>query len=519
MEKIRGKWMVNYIKYLSLTLIISLIPMHGMESNQPRKSIKKRLFEEITTRPSLIEAIKKESDATTLERMIQQEFADVNEKDTQGLTPLYWAIEKQKADIVALLLKNGAHTIPLHAKDTTSLNPTKRVRITESSNISLTIMPLLHFAVSHGSVESVKKLIEHFQAKEKQHRQLVDNNQSEFDEMQTLTYIINDTDHLGFTPLHYAAERGNPELINILVSHGANSFKTNNHYLVCNSCSMLPDEWATVHNKPEAAQLLQKKMDDDCNTHLHYAVANSNIPRIHTLLKNHPEMITKRTNKKGNTPLHCAVEFGKKQAAETLLKIATDKNIVVNHPNHKYNRPLHKCVRFFDSQLATEFTDLLLKNGAEVNIKNIRKQTPLHLVSTPECAELLLKAGAQVNISDSVGATPLHSASFYNKQDIVDLLLNANASVNVHSKNGTTPLHFAAQNNNIEIMHKLLSHKANIDAQNVAGLTALHYAVINANKDIVQLLLANNANKNLKDNFRLLPIDLTKNEEIKALLK
>lgn len=493
--------------------------MLAMETDPPRRNLKKRLFENITNRPSLIEAIKNDKNADAIEIMISKEFALVNEKDKQGLTPLYWAVEKQKPDIVQLLLKNGALTDSLHIIDTHNNTNSKRHRsnnlLNDNKDIGTSI-PVFHFAISHGTPEIVQLLIDHYKEKEKSHRQLVETNQSAFDQMQTLVYQLNAHDPFGFTPLHYAAERDNKDIISLLSKNGANSFKksSTSEWRGIDD-SLFPDEWATVNNKKDTAKVLQKKISNpDCETHLHIAAASNNIPRIYTLLTNHPDMAMKKTNEEGNTPLHYAVQFAQENAVQTIVNLVDKKHDIVNIPNLEYDRPLHRCAQIRDPELSTKIADFLIQNGANVNITNTKKQTPLHLVETPECAKLLINKGANVNIEDTGSKTPLHyAAQFDTSGAIVELLLQTNANANAKTITGATPLHIASAYNNKEAVKRLLQVKdIDLDATHNKDLTTpLHYAINREFTEIATLLIESGADCNIKEYDQFTPLHYAAN--------
>jgi G3E family GTPase len=112
-----------------------------------------------------------------------------------------------------------------------------------------------------------------------------------------------------------------------------------------------------------------------------------------------------------------------------------------------------------------------------------------------EAAEVkrFLDGGMNPSIPNSVGQTALHVASMWGRHTCVDALIKGGAQVNVKNfVNGFTPLHCAAQDNE--------------RAEDEGRIQA------------IKLLLAAGADAEAPDQNGRLPVDLTSNAEIRALL-
>ncbi|KAM9122589.1 ankyrin repeat domain-containing protein 27 isoform 2-T4 [Pangshura tecta] len=149
---------------------------------------------------------------------------------------------------------------------------------------------------------------------------------------------VNVTNQDGFTPLHVAALHGHPELVYLLLKHGANiSAKNMNHAV-------------PLHLACQKGHFQIVKCLVDCNA---------------------------KQNKKdvyGNTPLIYACLNGQHDIAALLLEHGAS----VNLSNSKGNTALHEAVIGKHEVLV----ELLLQNGASNHIRNKRQCTPL------DCAEL-----------------------------------------------------------------------------------------------------------------------------------
>nr|XP_025039493.1 ankyrin repeat domain-containing protein 27 isoform X2 [Pelodiscus sinensis] len=149
---------------------------------------------------------------------------------------------------------------------------------------------------------------------------------------------VNVSNQDGYTPLHMAAMHGHPELVFLLLKHGANiSAKNTNHavplHLACQKGHF---------------QVVKRLMD--CS-------AKPNKKDVH-----------------GNTPLMYACLNGQHEIAALLLEHGAS----VNLSNSKGNTALHEAVIGKHEILV----ELLLQNGASNRIRNKRQCTPL------DCAEL-----------------------------------------------------------------------------------------------------------------------------------
>jgi 26S proteasome non-ATPase regulatory subunit 10 len=96
--------------------------------------------------------------------------------------------------------------------------------------------------------------------------------------------------------------------------------------------------------------------------------------------------------------------------------------------------------------------------------------TALHRASesgnAPLVAQLLALGGAaSVGVRTKRGFTPLHSASYRNRERVVEILLSAGADVRVPDKNGNTALICACHCGSLAIARLLVAAGADVDAK------------------------------------------------------
>jgi ankyrin repeat protein len=116
-----------------------------------------------------------------------------------------------------------------------------------------------------------------------------------------------------------------------------------------------------------------------------------------------------------------------------------------------------------------------------------------------QSAAFLLKGGASPNIFANNGGFPLAEAVIKQDSGLVDLLLRNGTDPNITFKNGMSPLMCAAQGTNVEIANNLMAHGAKLDHRNELGQTALWLAVLANNIDMVKGLVSKGANMDIFD--------------------
>jgi len=117
---------------------------------------------------------------------------------------------------------------------------------------------------------------------------------------------------------------------------------------------------------------------------IHDAARSGDVKTVEALLKAHPELVSSKEEKYGQTPLHIAA---------------------------------------FNNRL--DIAKLLIADKADVNAKANNGATPLHLAAAKgnkDIVELLLANKAEIDAVDHDGWSPLHSAVTWGQKDVEDLL-------------------------------------------------------------------------------------------------
>jgi ankyrin repeat protein len=393
--------------------------------------------------------------------------ADVEAKTRGGDPPLHWAVKKGHKDIVTLLLRYDA---AIEAKGTTCT--------------------ALHTAVQEGHTDTVILLLDQG-AK------------------------IDAQDIVGFTPLHYAARKGHTPIVAMLLNKGAH-IEAKGLF----ECTPLYDAIQGGH-KDVVALLLDhgaiiEARDKEKSSPLHYAVMGDDKDIVLLLLANGADITASATN--GTTPFDIAATKNHDLAA--LLKKEMHQRAVVA-ARTLGQQPLldylagegHQYINEKDKQgktalqhaIARHQLDVvrwLLDHGADKEVKDEDGLAPLHWAvkqGHTAAVALLLDRGVNIEAKNNRVSTPLHFAAQGGHTDTVKLLLGRDADIEAKNNSGSTPLHFAAQGGHTDTVKLLLDRGAVIEAKNNSG-TPLYFAVVNGHKDTVKLLLDRGVNKEAKNN-------------------
>ena len=320
------------------------------------------------------------------------------------------------------------------------------------------------------------------------------------------------------TPLHLAVGRGHKDVVSLLLKEGC-------------PINVVDSEGRSVlHIAAQCGQIHMIEMlaeqglgvnrgDDEGGTPLHYAAAIGQLKSVHTLLRlGGSESMTKVAGEYG-TPLHLAVRNGHEDIVSLLLncsinledsefkgilhyaaqcgqihmiKVFSKKGLDVNIVNDEGLTPLHTAAAY--GQLKTVLT--LLSLGGRKSMRKVAGAygTPLHQAVVgghKDIVLLLLNEGCRINDVNCEGKSVLHSAAQHGQTHMIELLEGQELDVNIGDDKGRTPLHYAAICGQLESVHTLLRLGGRKSMGKVAGAygTPLHLAVGIGHKDIVSLLL------------------------------
>ncbi len=285
--------------------------------------------------------------------------ADVNATAAGGSDALDYAAEAGKADVVGILLRHGAK---VNAADFQGITP-------------------LMAASAHGQAPVVRALIQ-----------------------AGATVGARAQGVNGWDALEFAAERGNPSVVTLLVQHGA---KVN----AADRLGHTPLMIAVAHGNLRAALALIKA---GANIHTKSLSSHLGIVAL-AVSRNHPKMIPMLIS-------HGAKVDQRYALRRTPLILAASKGFLA-------------CVQ------------ALLKAGANVNAQDDNGYTPLEAAASDgqlKVAKVIIRAGANVNLADHYGMTPLDYACLAKHPSaMVALLLKAGANPKLKDKMGRNAIYYA----------------------------------------------------------------------------
>ena len=439
---------------------------------------------------SLVEAVKSGDKAAAVALLAQR--ADVNAAETDGTTPLHWAVHHGdleltqrliragakvnvkneygstpmseaavlgRADLIEALLKAGADVESPNADGQTALMVVARAGRVDAARLLLKYgakvntveqwrgQTALMWAVAQKQPAMVAELVK--AGADVNARSTVNN----WDRQVTAEPRAIYRPAGGLTPLLYATREGCVECARLLVEAGAD-------LNLADPENISPLLMAVINGQWDTAQYLIKKganpnkWDFWGRAPLYAAVDLNTIPR-----GGRPDW----PSLDETTPL---------QVIEMLLDAGANPNAQL-----KLAPPFRNIGndRGLDGMLTTGATPLLraakaldapaiaalLAKGADISLANSRGMTPIMVAAglgsvdadtrgfylsedtqqrSIESLKLLIKAGGDVNSKDSRGLTALHEAARWGWNDVVQFLVESGADPNAKDNRGNTPI-------------------------------------------------------------------------------
>lgn len=380
---------------------------------------------------------------------------DVNQKNSQGDTPLFLAIENKHPEIAKFLIANGA--------DIWAQNYEKYEK-----------KDILRSACDHGFLWLVEDLVKQ-------------------------GANVNTTYENNWTPLTTAIFAGQSETAEFLLDclSQISDQKINLNQKCGYGLGWTPLYLASRHCQAKLVKLLIEKganlniLTTDRETPLFGAMDKGKREVIKVLLEHGADV--NKGNKEGKTPLNKAVWRGDIEIVKMLLEAGADINTTIAWSGKS---PLDYAIEANHK----EITQLLLAKKGKLQAKDRLEQTHLHravLAKNVEMAQFLMDL-IDLDASDQYGCTALHYACRLDLLAIVRSLLEKQPDlVLMPNKWGYTALHYAVIQGNREIVELLVHISSEINPQitqgNYQNWTPLDFAQQNKNQDIIDLLINHGA--------------------------
>ena len=442
-------------------------------------------FPDDTGKTALHHAVIK-GDETLVLKLINQ-GANVRASDLDNNTPLHYAVTSGLENIVKILLDHKAPINAINNEGETSLHIA-----TQKEN--KTISDLLK---QHGA--NFEFYLPDESGKAALHRAVLNGDEAQVLKLVEQGATINDKDLDQCTPLQYAVDLNQENIVKILLEHHADADTRD-----INKTS--PAHTAAQKGLIKIARLLKQygadfnAQDDQGNTPLIFATNNQDTKMVRFIVGKLSDIaesarIVNTRNFEGNTALHFAAGANKNanmyQIALTLIKFGA--NIHVFNNISVAQTPLYLAAQAQNLVLLKDLLaiDIAARKKAKHEIYD--NATPLHHAASDTNSPQILQTILQclydnfspeiikyyINLQDSSGNTALHYAADRQSIEQSAELLKYGADPNIQDSKQETPLHYAALDQNYALEEILIDYGAKIDTTNNTGQTPFMIATNN----------------------------------------
>ena len=266
----------------------------------------------------------------------------------------------------------------------------------------------------------------------------------------------------GKTPLHFAVEGGQADIVRYLLDKGAD-----------------------INARNVAGE-----------TPLHYAAGWGFLDVIALLIEKGADV--KARSNEGDTPLHY-VRF---QAITPVAKILLDHGAEANARNKAGDSLL---VAAF-GRARRDLIDLLFSRGAIIDNEGgegMRLLTSAVEMGKTDLIDFLFSKGVRVKAEGELGNLLLHGAAAQGNQKIVDMIIGKGADLTMLSPDGGTLFHSAAKGNSLDLARLLAGKGLDVNAVDKLGRTALQISEDWGNTDFSEFLQKSGGRKTVREPVRI----------------
>jgi len=394
----------------------------------------------------------------TAKSILQRDPAALSKSGPGGRRPLHVAAITCQTDFCSFLIESKADPNAQDAVGMTALDYALEWDDVETFTLllrSTTAKPDLSAIARAGSDKCLQVLSDHYPAEKM--REIVLN------------------DRKGEQPLHVAAAIGSPELVQKLLSYGADPNAENKNgktplvLAVASDSSravevLMRDEKTDINkvdrqggfplavaikaSSPATVQAvlaagksrgLNLKQKNEQGLSVAHFIASRSCDDVKPLIS----ILTKsgisfnEPDAKGRTPLHHAVLLGATAVADDLVSVGRAS---ADAPDYKGDTPLIMAASKGDEKMVHT-----LASHGDAKKKNSSGQQAIHMATTPAVVARLLQFGVDVNARDFDNRTPLFHAVARGREDLVTTFVAKGASVAVVDSKGVSVLSAAIQ--------------------------------------------------------------------------
>ena len=358
-----------------------------------------------------------------------------------GRSALRCAAERNFADVVELLLRNGAQPNLVDRQGGTAMLRAVYRGCQEA------LMAMIDFGVDLHCVDEDSQSLLHSASRNGHFeiaRLLVENG---------ISPQVRDKDDL--TPLHDASRCGETKVIHTLLDLGADKTRKDNF-------GRTPHDVAWQYGQSEIMDILGNNLESQPDGISHNLREEKDLPLWSLARLGRTDVLTDaiKTRKQDllitepgsdNTALHCAIQANNADILEILLETHT---IPIDQPNHYHRTPLH---------LAS-------------------------LLGHLSAVQLLISHGANLNLQDRWNSTALILAQSNRHIPIMTALVEAKATIDTQKIDVQKLFFFVVEQGNVKAAKILLENGADRSTQNQDGVRAMQIAEAGKDMEMVFLL-------------------------------
>ena len=281
----------------------------------------------------------------------------------------------------------------------------------------------------------------------------------------------------------------------------------------------------------------------ETNYALNIAVEESTIEAVKLLIDNGADVNVKDSD--DWTPLHSAVQLGRKEIVELLILEGANVNAKPRFTPLNWLSKESFSNPFFTPKDYPEIAKILRYNGGKTSIE-LQAQKSINAAARIGDIKLVkkhLSDGEDVNARLKQNLlTPLINAASHGRKEIVEFLISRKALISAKDINGNSPIHVSVRSGHYKIAELLIRKGANINVKNIYGETPVHAVLsrgmegtllmgadldlntekINRRITFLELLINKGADINIEDSFGRTPLDIAifeGSEEMTELLR
>ncbi|CAD7701665.1 unnamed protein product [Ostreobium quekettii] len=268
---------------------------------------------------------------------------------------------------------------------------------------------------------------------------------------------ISATDKKSWTPLMFAVQGENVEVVKFLLECGADVNARGKGNVTALMIGVRSNSKEMVETLAEAGAEIDAH-DEDGWSALHFA-AKEDVPVAVLALIQAGADVDARDQQRQLTPLHVASDRG----IYSTMKILLEHGAAVNAVSEAGATPMIEVL----GGCKTELVRLLLDHGANIDVKNDRNGVTSLMAAAMkqnhDVMEWCIAAGCNIEAADKDEQRAMHHAARHGAIECVDVLLRAGADINALAK-GEGVLIFAVRGGHYDVARMLMERGAELNS-------------------------------------------------------